>query len=264
MKILYVSHSEYLGGAEIMAFDLIKNLPDQTKYLVVSNRALVKDSGLDASVKVFEVKEIGQLGRRQSNIFRVMLRGLFKFFVANFKLLLIIMKTRPDMVQLINFQPAVYVLAPALILRRKIIWCAYDAIVFNRFDLYLKKILAGKCDGIVCVSEHVKRSLAEKKIVGGPGKTIVIYPGIDMNIVKDKKRGENGRFNIFCVGRLTRIKGQSFLIDSLSYTVNGGKNISISLVGEGEDRTLLENRIKAKELGIKSVCWGGSARPGKG
>jgi glycosyltransferase involved in cell wall biosynthesis len=58
------------------------------------------------------------------------------------------------------------------------------------------------------------------------------------------------------VGRITGSKGLSYLIKAFGQVVDRGKNIRLSIVGEGEERAALEQLVEEKDLGDLVVFVG--------
>jgi glycosyltransferase involved in cell wall biosynthesis len=61
---------------------------------------------------------------------------------------------------------------------------------------------------------------------------------------------------LVCVGRLCAQKGQLVLIDALKQVVDAGIDARLTLVGDGEMRSVIEQRIKAHELADRVTITG--------
>lgn len=101
-------------------------------------------------------------------------------------------------------------------------------------------------DGIVYVSRYMKGHL-EKRI----GSLHAVPSDVIPNFCRSPA-GLDRRCpptDVICVGTLERRKNQRFLLDVLAYTTSRGKSYTLTLVGDGPDRTELKGR--ARDLGIQ-------------
>lgn len=108
-----------------------------------------------------------------------------------------------------------------------------------------------KFDSIVCVSESVKDSM--NKVFGNLHNLCVCYNPIDTNEIDIKLKEflpERDKEILFvCVGRLANQKGYDRLLDVCERLNIQGYKYSVWIIGEGEDRFLLEKIIAEKQLG---------------
>lgn len=66
---------------------------------------------------------------------------------------------------------------------------------------------------------------------------------------------------IGCVGRLTAFKNQSFLLSVMECMKSKNNSFKLILVGDGEDRSMLENQVKKAGLKEHVVFWGKTPKP---
>ncbi|MBI0397197.1 glycosyltransferase family 4 protein [Cyclobacterium marinum] len=100
-------------------------------------------------------------------------------------------------------------------------------------------------DKVVCVSNAVKNYLVEMGEVI-PEKGHVIYNPV--SLLTNVERVKQPNFTIVSVGRLEKVKNQILLIDSIAQL--NKKNLRLILVGDGNERSFLESRIK--NLGLEN------------
>ena len=118
----------------------------------------------------------------------------------------------------------------------------------------------GQFDRIFSISNSVKNYVKRQGY-----DSELIYNGIDFKkiIQKDIIKIENSNFvnfKIVSVGRLEEVKGQRVLIDAIHQLKNDGvKGFSLDIIGEGNDRAILQNMIEnyhlesqVKLLGLRS------------
>jgi glycosyltransferase involved in cell wall biosynthesis len=139
---------------------------------------------------------------------------------------------------------------------KKIAWVHSDPINHAYADRYYKNIKHQKeCykrfDNIVCVSEGVKKAF-EKKMFK-ENKIVVKYNPVDKETIINKSK-ETCDFNkperllIGTVGRLTNQKGYDRLLRIIKRLINSGLNLELWILGEGEERLVLEKYIIENDL----------------
>jgi phosphatidylinositol alpha-1,6-mannosyltransferase len=111
------------------------------------------------------------------------------------------------------------------------------------------------------LSEHViANSQSTRSLLRGCGvrasKITVAYPGVDTDRFSPHVNGEDirtryarpGESLILTVGRLQRRKGHDLSIDAMSALVSRGYAVRYLIVGDGEERAALEERVRARGL----------------
>ena len=106
---------------------------------------------------------------------------------------------------------------------------------------------------IICPSHETKKLLAEKKIFDSEKLIVIKDPHIDVKKIIQKKKIKideqlNLNRNIVSIGRLTKQKNYIFLLEAFKKILSLKDNLHLTIIGEGEDRELIENKIK--NLGI--------------
>ncbi len=129
--------------------------------------------------------------------------------------------------------------------------------------LLCEKLLRKKTDEIAVMNAEDLRIAEKYRLCHG--KVHFIYGmGVPENAVKAAKSADlrtaltqNGDFVCCFVGELSARKNQSFLIDAAALLRERGIPIKLILVGEGGERSALENKIAELQLG-DSVMLAGS------
>lgn len=105
---------------------------------------------------------------------------------------------------------------------------------------------------VVTVSEYNKRYLLEHRPDVPADKIHVVRPGVDLDRFSPDLRtpAEDGRFHIFCVGRLVEKKGYADLVEACRILRDQGVDFECTIVGEGPQRAALETTIARH--GLKS------------
>lgn len=98
---------------------------------------------------------------------------------------------------------------------------------------------------IVCVSKTVEQSFHER--YGLDNHTCTIYNPIDVDDIREKagkrKQVDDGIFRIISIGRLVPQKGYDRLLHVIRQLHENGHNLHLLILGEGEERKLLEQYI---------------------
>ena len=107
-----------------------------------------------------------------------------------------------------------------------------------------------KFDKVICVSNSVKSIMEEED---GLKNTSTIYNPIDtISILKLSNEECNikasNSLNIISIGRLTYQKGYDLLIPIISKLIKKGLDIHLYLLGEGSERSKLEQIIKEEHI----------------
>lgn len=182
---------------------------------------------------------------RQKQFFRV-----FKHMVRQIGL--------PDVVHAHIIQWA----APAVIIKEKyhlpfVItehWTKMNANITP--SLTMQKTFAySQADKVICVSDALAANLKRKCDIDS---TVIHNMVSDKFFQGQKKVRNNGAFRFIAVGGLRLNKRFDILVDAFALCHFPG-NVSLDIVGEGEERTLIEKRIlenglseKVKLLGVKT------------
>jgi glycosyltransferase involved in cell wall biosynthesis len=127
--------------------------------------------------------------------------------------------------------------------------CDFD---YEAGQLLKSKVAAAQF--VACVS-HFGRAQAMRLVnpIHWP-KLFISRCGIDMANLPVQRNGEiHQRLRVLCVSRLAPEKGLIGVIDALAIAIKQGTNLELQLVGEGSERTHLEQRIK--EQGLEERCF---------
>jgi glycosyltransferase involved in cell wall biosynthesis len=124
----------------------------------------------------------------------------------------------------------------------------------------LDHLAARRTDTVVAVSEALRQQL-EHTVVRGAAPVIVIRNGVDTRRFTPRADGtgvrrelcvESGTLLIGSVGRLEPVKGYDRMIEAFAVLCGGGteaEDVRLVLVGDGSERSALEDRAQALGLG---------------
>ena len=105
---------------------------------------------------------------------------------------------------------------------------------------------------IICPSIETQNLLIEKNIFDKKKLKVIKDPHISPSHIirmKDRAYGKKLNHNILAIGRLTKQKNYIFLLEVFSKILAIKNNLRLIIVGEGEERKLIEKKINS--LGIK-------------
>ena len=108
---------------------------------------------------------------------------------------------------------------------------------------------------IICPSNETRDLLIEKKIFKKEKMNVIKDPHISPSQIIKLKNEENNqkkksKNNILAIGRLTKQKNYIFLLEVFNKLLGLKNDLKLIIIGEGEDREIIENKIRS--LGIES------------
>jgi len=171
------------------------------------------------------------------------------FFFSVTKLHLLIKKDKPDylLIHLITFVPLFLLLIfnyktqfilrisgyPKMNLLRKIFW----------------RLINKKIYKIICPTFNTKKILLDKKIFDSNKLFIVEDPVLDIENIRNKLKVDSVIVDqpkdkyVISVGRLTKQKNFTFLIDGFKEVNKKIQDINLIIIGEGEEKKKLQSKI---------------------
>ena len=164
----------------------------------------------------------------------------------------------PDVVHAHIIQWAV----PAIIIKEKyhlpfVItehWSRMNADIISS-NTMIKTFAYSQADKVICVSEALAAGLKRKCNID----SIVIHNMVNDKFFRGQKKTRNDAiFKFIAIGRLRMIKRFDILVDAFALC-HFPENVSLDIVGEGKERTLIEKKIlenglygKVRLLGVRS------------
>lgn len=136
-------------------------------------------------------------------------------------------------------------------------------ILIKVYEIIMRQIILSSATELIACGEKAGIRLFGQK--GYRERAHLILNGIDVSafqfdIEKRKKMRRilnvNDSFAIGHVGHLTEVKNQKFLINIMPQILQIKPNAKLLLIGEGEDRSMLERRIADLELQEKIIMTG--------
>ncbi len=130
---------------------------------------------------------------------------------------------------------------------------------------WLKRFVLDRCEGVTVVSNAIREAVVR---LGCSNLRMEVLPmGVDMERFHPTHRdtalrheiAPNGPLALF-VGRLSEKKGLRYLLDAMPHVIRRFPELTLLVVGEGEDREALEAHARSLGLsGDRVVFYGGVA-----
>jgi glycosyltransferase involved in cell wall biosynthesis len=150
--------------------------------------------------------------------------------------------------------------------RAKLLVSSHGGDIFGLKPLArLKRFVLDRCDGVTVVSNAIRKEVVR---LGCPRLRMEVLPmGVDMERFHPKHRDDalrreiapNGPLALF-VGRLSEKKGLRYLLDAMPHVIRRFPELTLLVVGEGEDREALEAHARSLGLtGDRVIFYGGVA-----
>jgi len=239
-KILFISRTSLLGGAEISLLDLLKKIDKDYFCPVVvlpDNKGLFYNELKKLNIKTI-IKKMAFL-RKSYNVF-LLIWFLLNIIYMNFYSLWLLKRQNVDLVVCNSFQDSMFVALPAKLLRKKLI-----IYIKNILDKKWKKYIRAKicdifADKIIAISKKNSEdflNFSKKK-----EKISVIYEGIDIIRFRENTRkndvfseyinSDKRCYRIINIGNLCELKGQKLLLKALFSDLFKDVDFKVFFIGE--------------------------------
>lgn len=263
-KILYLVTQSEWGGAQRYIFDL-------ANYLKTENYEVAVAAGGNQELHT-KLDENRIKSYRLKNLVRKI--SPTKDLKAYFEIKKLLKQIQPDVLHLNSSKAGVIgAIAGKHAGVKKIIYTVHG-FVFNEpmpvwkkaFYLWAEKFSAKYKNKLICVSEFDKQSGIDNKIAPAE-KLITIHNGIDqLNFLDSQTAKKNlnlpSNTIIGTVANFYVTKGLNYLIQAAKIVTRENQNVIFAVIGDGEQRELLESEIKELNLqnnfillGQKEKAW---------
>lgn len=251
-KIAFVTLNYGGGGAEKIFTKLIENFCNNFNICAITftNDGVYYDRIKQKNVKLYTLK-----------------RKINNTIFYSIRLAKILKKEKPDKVISFLYYPNIIVYLTSLIYNYKYIVCER-----SNHRLYLKNTLKHKiwkfllkksyqkAIHVVAVSEKTKKFIIEDFKID-KNKIQVIYNGINFEELDFLSLENTPEFNkdlkhIVAVGRLSEAKNYPLLLNSFSLLLKKHQKVHLHILGDGENKNVLQNLIKEKNLDKHVTLYG--------
>lgn len=256
IKIMFFLFSLGHGGVQRFVLNLVKNL-NKEQYditIVLVNKRGINLKHVPNEVKVIDLKA----GRVHFSLIPV---------------IRILKKERPDILFSIDTTINIVAILAKVISKSSCKLIIRQAVELNefstsRFTLKLAKLLYPKVDKCVVLTNTMKVNI-NNTLGMKTNKMQVIYNSIDIQNIDSKKveniKGKIIKINhprIIAVGRLTKQKNYPMLLDAIKEVLKNHK-ATLFILGEGEDRDIIQAQIKESKIEDHVVLLGFKENPYK-
>lgn len=262
--LLYMHQSILRGGVEKVFHTILHNLPPDRYDVTVMDVMGYLDDDFRSPLYPTGVKRIclqwDQYDRRllprlwqkvQNRINPLLVNVLLKF-------------KRYDIAIAAQEGPYAKFVADKVRAHRRLLWIHNDMGICHwskkHFDsLDAERRCYATFDGIACVSEGVRASMAA--LFGTLPGLQTVYNPIDTPYIDKCLEGcaetpARGTTEFVCLGRLAHQKGYDRLLEAVHLLNLKGYNFHVTILGEGEDRPMLERTIH--DYGLNNVTLAGN------
>jgi len=227
------------GGAETYLYSLLDNPMDDVNFFVICDH---------------EGSNHREIVNRCNNVEIINMRSIFDIKAAR-KVANYCKDNDIDIIQT-HFLRENYIGVISKIFnpKVKIVWTAHLIAENNRIIKFFNRVFSKFVDKIICVSRAVATSFIKEGIL--PEKIKIIYNGVDTDYFKpiegDSIRKElnigKDTLVLTTISRFNKEKGHYFLIQGLKELTNYITDFKALLVGEGEEQSFIEEKVKEYSL----------------
>lgn len=228
------------GGAETYLYNLLDKLKEDVNFFIICNH---------------EGTNHKELVNRCSNVEIINMRSIFDIRAA--KKVANYCKANNIHIIQTHFLRENYigVLAKLFNPKVKVVWTAHLIAENNSIIKFFNRIFSKFVDNIICVSKAAEASLIKEGI--SVEKTRLIYNGVDTAYFKPRKdvsiRKElnigKDTLVLTTVSRFNKEKGHHFLVEVLRELTNYITDFKVLLVGEGEEKAFIQEKVRKYNLG---------------
>jgi glycosyltransferase involved in cell wall biosynthesis len=235
------------GGAETYLYNLVDNLKDNVNFFIVCDHKGTNHEKIEKKCKnveiikmnnVFDIKAARKIATycKKNNIHIIQTHFLRENYIGILSKL---------------FNPNI-----------KVIWTAHLIAENKGIIRFFNKIFSKFVDKIICVSEAVKTSLVKEGIP--LNKAQVVYNGVDTNYfrpmddntIRKELSIEDDTLVLTTISRFNKEKGYDFLMEGLKELKIHIPYFKMLLVGEGEEKDFIKEKVKEYDLQEQVVFLG--------
>lgn len=258
-KVLFVITKSNWGGAQKYVYDLATSL-SQEQFEVVVALGGTGEAGAQTGLLAERLKEAGV----RTIFLESFTRDIYFFgeFKAFFELLKVIREERPDTLHLNSSKAGgIGSVAGRIAGVRRIIFTAHG-FAHNEMRSFYQRVLIWIASWFTILCAHTVIVLSDYELKRAPvifsrKKLVVIHNGIALPMQFDSGEKIRNAFPLGAqitgtIGELTKNKNQIALIEQ----AKADSDMYVAIVGEGEERTMLEKKIKKDNLGDRVKLFG--------
>jgi glycosyltransferase involved in cell wall biosynthesis len=262
-RVLFITNSSSIGGAQQCLLDLILSLPERIKPVIIVSKEgpflnIIKQNNIEYYIipfrgwwySRFRIKFIERLFNNLISIIRIYIK------IKNLDIRLVYSNTL--------YSPIGGILSA--ILRLPHIWHIHEFPHLNeiqKFDFGLNwsmSFVNKNSNFVICPSLALKQALT---FYITENKIICIHNGVVCNNDKQFSRKNfqssiNNNITILIIGSIIEFKGQHDAILAIEQLIKKGKKVNLIILGEGDTDYVNDLKFKTKVLEIENnISWEG-------
>lgn len=233
MKIVLLSElfpPKWFAGTEIATYNIATHLAESKHEVHVVTSS---DSG------ILDFYEENGFCVHRATLPRVKVLGMFLFALGSLKL---IIKIRPEIVHAQNIMMGITGYLSKKVLKIPyVVWCQGSDVYLPWFlKKQISKIILKNADAIMVLSQNMKNEI--RTLCECENKLIILPNGVNIEDFRPHPRNYNSKMkkNLIFVGTLRPIKGVRYLIEAFKIISNKRHDVQLNIVGDGEERDILE------------------------
>ena len=252
MKILQIIYSLSIGGSEIVSKNLTSKLLENEE-----NEVEIVAVGFGGELE-------GELSR-SAIPYHIIGRQAHEYIGPMIRFYKIFSEFKPDIVHTHHLHTLVYAAVPAKISGAKIVHTEHEFFLLSakRHKVYLR-ILSVLCNYVTGVGNDITDFL-KTKVKISPQKLRTVINGIEVPQIKGDSVTAREKYKIKpsdkvigIVARLGKEKDHSTLLESFQLLCQSHSDLLLLIVGEGEERAMLEKKCSDLEISEKVRFVGAS------
>ncbi|WP_061007838.1 glycosyltransferase [Vibrio sp. CUB2] len=253
MKILFVLETFELGGVERVTYQLLKGLQDIYQCI---------------ELHVVYESDLGDLRKAYTSSFDCYHMDGRNYWEkkARFKVLLdkvspnIVVYTKGGLSKYKPFSKSYNSISHVAIQHVPI-----DLPETNKFKNLIRRFGAAflyrRMDRVVCVSKGIAQNLVERIYLSKNKLETIYNPVVDDEIRELSNENLDYSDYYICVGRIHYQKGYDYLIDIVPKIIESVPDVKILILGDGERKTELQERIEQRGLSSNIILLGSVKNP---
>jgi len=116
----------------------------------------------------------------------------------------------------------------------------------------LRQKIESAC-AVACISDFTRSQMMRSVGSEHWPKLGVVHCGIDPSVYRaPSTEREPGTLSVLFVGRLVEAKGIDLLVDAVAHAVSKGRDVNLTVVGDGPHRNALEDRAHAQGIAARA------------
>ena len=261
-RILCVSVMESWGGGELFLFNLVNGNKD-FDFIIASPAGKAYDKFDANNIKLIKINSLRKIHRKSDQWrFKDKLKILFKIKFSFINLIVVILKSKPDLIVANGNFAALYAFLAAKLSNRKMIIVQHLLYDKNSIDSRVLAFVGKRVQQLVCVSNAVATRTREILKASYNDKIIVIHNGIELP-EKNSIISNYEIINIGFVGSIIRAKGIDTILQAITPVLVKNKNVFMHIIGtklnDDDSRSYydeIQSIIKDNELDQKVLLQG--------